>query len=59
MVKKPENRTNIVFHYRVNNNSLRSSIDISPEEFPANYFDRNAIYFKNHDMNNNPLRKIK
>jgi len=32
-------------------------IDISTDEFPANYFDRHAIYFKNHDMNNNPLRK--
>ncbi|CAF1295579.1 unnamed protein product [Adineta steineri] len=30
-------------------------INISTDEFPANYFDRHAIYFKNHDMNNNPL----
>lgn len=32
-------------------------IDISTEEFPVNYFDRNGIYFKNHDINNHPIRK--
>lgn len=29
--------------------------DISTNEFPANFFERNAIYFKNHDIYNNPL----
>ena len=32
------------------------SLDISTNEFPSNYFDRHAIYFKNHDTNNYPLR---
>ena len=34
-------------------------LDVSTNEFPANYFERNAIYFKNHDMYNNPLRMLK
>jgi len=29
--------------------------DISTNEFPAEYFDRQAIYFKNHDKYNNPI----
>ena len=31
--------------------------DISTNQFPANYFDRQGIFFKNHDINNNPIRK--
>lgn len=34
-------------------------IDISPNDFPGNYFDKNTIYFENHDMNNNPLCRIR
>lgn len=34
-------------------------LDVSTNEFPANYFERNAIYFKNHDMYNNPLSMLK
>ncbi|CAF3610991.1 unnamed protein product [Rotaria sordida] len=29
--------------------------DVSTNEFPADYFDRNGIYFKNRDMSNYPL----
>ncbi|CAF1345645.1 unnamed protein product [Rotaria magnacalcarata] len=29
--------------------------DISTNEFPADYFDRHAIYFKNHDKFNHPI----
>jgi hypothetical protein len=32
-------------------------IDISTNDFPAEYFDRHAIFFKNHDKYNNPIRK--
>ena len=32
------------------------SLDISPNEFPSHYFDRHAIYFRNQDTNNHPLR---
>jgi hypothetical protein len=49
-------RINIFLHSYVNIFYLLL-IDISTDEFPVNYFDRHAIYFKNHDMNNNPLRK--
>ncbi len=30
-------------------------VDISKNNFPANYFEQHAIYYKNHDMNNNPI----
>ena len=33
------------------------SLDVSPNDFPANYFDRNAVYLKNHDIHNNQLSK--
>ena len=34
------------------------SLDISTDQFPANYFDRHAIFYKNHDVNNQPLCKF-
>ncbi|CAF0777273.1 unnamed protein product [Adineta ricciae] len=50
-----EDRAMSVFNASLSWRKEHHVYDISPEEFPANYFDRNAIYFKNHDMNNNPL----
>jgi hypothetical protein len=32
-------------------------VDISTNQFPANYFDRHAAYFKYHDRYNNSIRK--
>ncbi|CAF2906770.1 unnamed protein product [Rotaria sp. Silwood2] len=32
--------------------------DISTSEFPADYFDRHAIYFKNHDKYDNPILHV-
>ncbi len=33
-------------------------IDISTNDFPADYFDRRALYYKNHDKFNHPIRKL-
>ena len=35
---------------------LFPSIDISTSVFPTDYFDRQAIYFQNHDQYNHPIR---
>ena len=31
--------------------------DISPEKFPAEYFERHAMFYQNHDLNNCPICK--
>jgi hypothetical protein len=33
-------------------------LDTSPERFPQEYLERHAIFFKNHDVNNAPIRKF-
>jgi len=33
-------------------------LDISINNFPVDYFERHAIYYKNHDINNNAIRKL-
>ncbi|UJR22873.1 hypothetical protein I4U23_025902 [Adineta vaga] len=45
---------------RVFNDSLawrkrHNVYDISPSEFPAEFFDRKAVYFQHHDKYNNPI----
>jgi hypothetical protein len=34
-------------------------VDISTNEFPAEYFDRHAIFYKNHDRFNHPIRRTR
>ncbi len=33
--------------------------DICKDDFPADYSERHAIYYKNHDINNNPICNIR
>jgi hypothetical protein len=33
-------------------------LDISTDKFPADYLERGAIFFKNHDINNYPIREF-
>ncbi|CAF0896486.1 unnamed protein product [Adineta ricciae] len=44
-----------IFHETMTWRKQNKVYDISTDLFPANYFDRHAIYFQNHDMNNIPL----
>ncbi|CAF4050655.1 unnamed protein product [Rotaria sp. Silwood2] len=50
-----EDRALRVFNASMSWRKKHNVYDISTNEFPANYFDRNAIYFKNHDKNNYPI----
>lgn len=34
-------------------------LDISTDEFPALLFDRRVVFYKNHDINNSPIRTLR
>ncbi|CAM4800151.1 unnamed protein product [Rotaria magnacalcarata] len=50
-----KNRAFHIFDAAMTWRKTNNVYDVSTDEFPAEYFDRNAIYFKNRDMHNHPL----
>jgi len=43
------------FHEAMKWRKQHNTYDISPDRFPASFFERGAIFYKNHDVNNCPI----